>query len=124
MSSALLPVPVFLAPLQALWRWLVPALPALSTRPKRPTGLRGRATPSGQPIRHRQLAWRPRVDPRHGMADQQPLPAHASAQRPLRVVRVMEAGQAPAQVGRMVISGRMADVCAELDRLAACEALY
>lgn len=43
-------------------------------------------------------------------------------QRPLRVVRVMEAGQPRSQVGRMVISGRMADVCAELDRLAACEA--
>lgn len=43
-------------------------------------------------------------------------------QRPLRVVRVMEAGQPRCQVGRMVISGRMADVCAELDRLAACEA--
>lgn len=42
--------------------------------------------------------------------------------RPLRVVRVMEAGQPRTQVGRMVISGRMADVCAELDRLAACEA--
>ncbi len=42
---------------------------------------------------------------------------------PLRVLRVMEAGQAPAQVGRMRISGRMADVCAELDRLAACESL-
>ncbi len=46
------------------------------------------------------------------------LPVH----RPLRVVRVMEAGQSRSQVGRMVISGRMADVCAELDRLAACEA--
>jgi hypothetical protein len=43
-------------------------------------------------------------------------------QRPLRVVRVMEAGQSRSQVGRMVISGRMADVCAELDRLAASEA--
>ncbi len=43
-------------------------------------------------------------------------------QRPLRVLRVMEAGQPRSQVGRMVISGRMADVCAELDRLAACEA--
>ena len=43
-------------------------------------------------------------------------------QRPLRVVRIMEAGQPHSQVGRMVISGRMADVCAELDRLAACEA--
>ena len=43
-------------------------------------------------------------------------------QKPLRVVRVVEAGQARASVGRMVISGRMADVCAELDRLAAREA--
>jgi len=42
--------------------------------------------------------------------------------KPLRVVRVVEAGQARACVGRMVISGRMADVCAELDRLAAREA--
>lgn len=42
--------------------------------------------------------------------------------RPLRVVRILEAGQARAQVGRMVISGRMADVCAELDRLVAHEA--
>jgi hypothetical protein len=41
----------------------------------------------------------------------------------LRVVRVMEAGQPSASSGRMVISGRMADVCAELDRLAAREAL-
>jgi hypothetical protein len=40
----------------------------------------------------------------------------------VRVLRVMESGQAPACVGRMVISGRMADVCAELDRLAAREA--
>lgn len=43
-------------------------------------------------------------------------------QRPLRVVRVVEAGQGRAEVGRMVISGRMADVCAELDRLVAREA--
>ena len=41
--------------------------------------------------------------------------------RPLRVVRVVEAGQHRSSVGRMVISGRMADVCAELDRLAARE---
>jgi hypothetical protein len=42
-----------------------------------------------------------------------------SVPRPLRVVRVLEPNQAPDKVGRMVISGRMADVCAELDRLAA-----
>jgi hypothetical protein len=42
--------------------------------------------------------------------------------RPLRVVRVAE-DQRPARhaAGRMVISGRMADVCAELDRLIALE---
>jgi hypothetical protein len=45
----------------------------------------------------------------------------ANAHRPLRMVRVMETGQTFSQVGRMVISGRMADVCAELDRLAAFE---
>ena len=43
-------------------------------------------------------------------------------QKPLRVVHVLESGQPRSDVGRMVISGRMADVCAELDRLAACEA--
>jgi hypothetical protein len=42
--------------------------------------------------------------------------------KPVRVVRELEAGQTrSAGVGRMVISGRMADVCAELDRLASLE---
>ena len=45
-----------------------------------------------------------------------------SALKRLRVLRVMEPGQQRTCVGRMVISGRMADVCAELDRLAAREA--
>ncbi len=40
----------------------------------------------------------------------------------LRVLRVHDGGPARQGVGRMVISGRMADVCAELDRLAALEA--
>ena len=40
---------------------------------------------------------------------------------PLRVARVMEAQHNRAQAGLMVISGRMADVCAELDRLAELE---
>ena len=43
------------------------------------------------------------------------------ARKPLRVVRVVETCCGPASAGRMVISGRMADVCAELDRLAALE---
>ncbi len=50
-----------------------------------------------------------------------PLPGQPAPARPLRVLRVVEKGQPPA-TGRLVISGRMADVCAELDRLAAREA--
>jgi hypothetical protein len=42
--------------------------------------------------------------------------------RPLRVVRFVEPTRAAVDAGRMRISGRMADVCAELDRLAALEA--
>ena len=41
---------------------------------------------------------------------------------PLRVLRVIEKGQPRSCTGRLVISGRMADVCAELDRLVAREA--
>ena len=40
---------------------------------------------------------------------------------PLRVVRVLEPSASRAVAGRMVISGRLEDVCAELDRLAALE---
>lgn len=43
--------------------------------------------------------------------------------RPLRVLQVMELGHSGRQPGRLRISGRMADVCAELDRLAAHEAM-
>ncbi len=46
----------------------------------------------------------------------------ATGRPPLRVLRVLDAGHAPSSAGRMVISGRMADVCAELDRLVALEA--
>ena len=42
--------------------------------------------------------------------------------RALRVVRIAEFGDSAQTAGRMVISGRMADVCAELDRLVALEA--
>ena len=41
---------------------------------------------------------------------------------PLRVLRVVEKGQPRSCTGRLVISGRMADVCAELDRLVEREA--
>lgn len=41
---------------------------------------------------------------------------HAS--RPLKVLRIREQRQSKHHAGRLVISGRMADVCAELERLA------
>jgi len=41
---------------------------------------------------------------------------------PVRVLRVAEAGSRRVAGARMVISGRLADVCAELERLAALEA--
>jgi hypothetical protein len=48
--------------------------------------------------------------------------ANSPTQRALRVVRIAEHGDTSNAAGRMVISGRMADVCAELDRLVALEA--
>ena len=47
----------------------------------------------------------------------------ASSQRRLKVVREFDAGIGPSCAGRMVISGRMADVCAELDRMAQKESM-
>ncbi len=74
-------------------------------------------------------AQRWRRPPSTGNACVRPTPVPAACgpqtarQRPLRVVRVLDGVQGQRACGRMVISGRMADVCAELDRLAALEGL-
>ena len=47
------------------------------------------------------------------------LPTPEPTQKTLRVLRVLDSGVARHQAGRMVMSGSMRDVCAELDRLAA-----
>lgn len=44
-------------------------------------------------------------------------PPSARPRRPLRVVHIVDKSHAPTCAGRMTISGSMADVCAELDRL-------
>ena len=44
-------------------------------------------------------------------------PRPNQSSRPLRVLRVVDADQTRSNIGRIVISGRMADVCAELDRM-------
>ncbi|MDB5732061.1 MAG: hypothetical protein JWQ03_1956 [Variovorax sp.] len=41
--------------------------------------------------------------------------------KPLRVVRLVDAQDRHGKSGRIVISGRLADVCVELERLAALE---
>lgn len=42
----------------------------------------------------------------------------SSGRRPLRIVQVLDAGPSRTSSGRIVMSGCIADVCAELDRLA------
>jgi hypothetical protein len=49
-------------------------------------------------------------------------PPAGPALKPVRVVRMLEPSAPRSTAGRMVISGRLADVCAELDRLVALEA--
>ena len=63
----------------------------------------------------RPLSVRPQISPRPVSSICTPRPGA------LRVLRVCDTQQ-PGDAGRLVISGRMADVCAELDRLAAREA--
>ena len=66
----------------------------------------------------------PRRAPARHAVERAPAQGFVAAPRvtPLRVVRVLEPSAPRAVAGRMVISGRLADVCAELDRLAALEA--
>lgn len=92
-------------PLLGLLRWFTPD----TVRP----GHAIRAVPSAHAIT---------ACDRRGVATRVKPPARAQ-HRPLRIVRIVEADQTSSQVGRMVISGRMADVCAELDRLAAGETI-
>lgn len=103
--------PAMMAPLHSLLRWLLPSA-AKSLRPRvAPPSQRVGAAP---PVARAQAPWMTAGT----MANQ----SRAAVRRPLRVVRFLEAGQTPAEVGRMVITGHMSDVCAELDRLAAREA--
>jgi len=100
--------PHVITPLKTLWRWLM-------AQPGSPLSVNGvGATPPG-PLAHRPRPHQATKPAAHAMA-------RTVHRRPLRVLQVMDAGQTPAQVGRVRISGRMADVCAELDRMVAQEA--
>jgi hypothetical protein len=69
------------------------------------------------------LAPRPASAPRASVPAPVQRMAASRPAKPLRVVRVLEPSAPRAVAGRMVISGRLADVCAELERLAAQESV-
>ncbi|MDI3380770.1 hypothetical protein ACFPPF_07920 [Xenophilus aerolatus] len=103
MGIALLAIADLFTPLQSLAsRWM----PARAGRRAASAGLR-------------YVTVHPACGARAGAAAH---PAAARPQRVVRVVRIVERGQPAQAEGRVVISGRMADVCAELERLAALEA--
>lgn len=111
MNIASLTPPAMMTPLHSLLRWLLPAVAQTHARKVASNCLRASGPAKAPSPRPPWVAERATHEPQG-----------ATPRRPLRVVRFLEAGQTPAQVGRMVISGRMSDVCAELDRLAAREA--
>jgi hypothetical protein len=107
---------VLLAPLQALAAWWVPAqAPASATSSSPLPAFRRLAANDSSATKsiatQAQPAWT--TGAKHSQSV-----AHGAAPRRLKVVREFEAGISPSCAGRMVISGRMADVCAELDRMA------
>jgi hypothetical protein len=55
------------------------------------------------------------------LASPHPVMAARPVHRPLRVTRLLDQDVGTASAGRMVMFGRFADVCAELDRLAELE---
>jgi len=110
MGIALLTIVDLWMPLQSLANRLLPA-----RRPRHRDG--GTASTA---LRH--AAVRPACTARpQGAPAPKTVPAPS---RPLRVIRVVDGPQGEKRsTNRVVISGRMADVCAELDRLAALEAM-
>ncbi|EJL80594.1 hypothetical protein PMI15_03724 [Polaromonas sp. CF318] len=106
---------ILLAPAQALAAWFVPA--------------QSRSGRYGAPARAQRAGGQLTLPFSSGAATalRETNPAgKAMPKRPtpsrLRIVREFDANVGPACAGRMVISGRMADVCAELDRMAQREA--
>jgi hypothetical protein len=143
MGIAFLTFSAFSQPLHALARWLQPAMHG---------GARDAArtrTCKAPLVAHANPAWPGASVPLDGLppantgntaappcggeplrsATTPPTPTrtsgHAASRHaaPRRVVRVLRTAATGTDTGRLVISGRMADVCAELDRMADREAL-
>ena len=98
---------ILLAPVQAIASLFVPAQPAwVPPRPALNPATAYRASALSYPALH-PAATKP-------VKKNSP---HAPLQR-LKIVRQFEPGTHRSCAGRLVISGRMSDVCAELERLA------
>ena len=119
-SPALSPLlSVLLSPLQAFAALLRPAQPATSLPAFVAASRRQTTVELPVPLKTTVAGTR-----HASMTSHKPCQtvAKATSPRRLRIVREFEAGVSPSCAGRMVISGRMADVCAELDRMAQKEA--
>ena len=108
-------------PSLALW---FTSLCAAATRLARPVSAKRLVPPDSAPPAHQRLTLpfkRPGSTPRRCLAASSFRPAPPEVQKPgmtrLKVVREHDANMGPACAGRMMISGRMADVCAELERM-------
>ena len=108
-------------PVQAMVHWLAGGAPAAPRNAAdRDKGLQ----PGALPLANERAAsvGSPTLAKRtwEGPTRSSPCPSLRSGpvQRPLRIVRVIDPRGGRSAAGRMVISGRMADVCAEIDRLA------
>ena len=109
---------VLRAPWQTLAAWFVPA----QTTPHRfavPAGAQHTLHPLTLPFASGGISACRRAKA-HAEADLSGhrTPKKMSAHSRLKVVREFDSAVSPACAGRMVISGRMADVCAELERMA------
>lgn len=124
---------LLIAPLQAVVLFFAPHAPAV-----KPAGARVPArtlataytsvpactsAPAAGPamVRARGQRGRAVVANSTALSGYPPSPHHAATQpvQRVRLVRNVDASLPPDRAGRMVVSGRFADVCAELDKLAA-----
>lgn len=112
----------FWAPLQGFLSWCItvpqdPAVKLQTVNLRVASASQACTAAAAKPARQRPaLAVRPMTcfqasSPASGNATRHTEPSR------LRVLREFEPGTSPACAGRMVISGRMADVCAELERM-------
>jgi hypothetical protein len=111
--------PLF-APINALAAWLA-----------QPTSAKPLVPPANAPLAHQRLtlpfartsnSHRKQSVGRVSSFKSAAFESRDPAVAQLRVVREQDAAMSPACAGRMKISGRMSDVCAELDRMAQREA--